>query len=221
MILVSLAAFLLAAPSFADDFPYKMQSEAMQATVRITGGNSQGTGVIVGHKNDTLYILTAWHVVDGPRKLTVTTFPLDADPEATKTYTAEVMAHADKKDLALLRIKTKDKPPGSVSLCPSKQVPASINFPALSSGCVDNNLPFTHVEKVLQAQKIVAGDLEMRAWKLELAPEEGYSGGPLLDREGRLLGIASGRREGRGYYSHIDEIRAFLKREKLDWLAGE
>ena len=39
----------------------------------------------------------------------------------------------------------------------------------------------------------------------------------MLDQQGRLIGLASGVSGGKGYYIHLEEIRAFLQQQKLPW----
>ena len=43
----------------------------------------------------------------------------------------------------------------------------------------------------------------------------------MLDRSGRLVGVASGLGDGKGYYTHVEEVHAFLKRNGLEWLYEE
>src|SRR2546430_1556077 len=43
-------------------------------------------------------------------------------------------------------------------------------------------------------------------WETEASPAKGRSGGPLVDKRGFVLGIASGANDGKGYYVHPDEI---------------
>ena len=40
----------------------------------------------------------------------------------------------------------------------------------------------------------------------------------MIDRQGRLLGLCSGRSDEKGYYTHIDEIRAGLRDSGYRWL---
>jgi hypothetical protein len=58
-------------------------------------------------------------------------------------------------------------------------------------------------------------------WQTEKTPARGRSGGPLLDRRGLLIGLDSGAGDGKGYYVHVEELHAFLKRNGLDWLYEE
>jgi hypothetical protein len=132
------------------------------------------------------------------------------------------MAHAGKHDLALLQIITRDKMPAHTRLCEPKQVPTGKSFSALAVGCIGAGPPTLGTRTVLQSRRIHFGDqVDMLAWLVEIAQPEGYSGGPLFDPEGRLLGIASGTSGGRGYYCHVDEIRAFLIAQDLKWLVED
>src|SRR3954469_16457631 len=99
----------------SDDFPEGLQTSAVTATVRVVnaakGGN--GTGVVIGRGGPFVYVLTAGHVVDGARALEVHTFSADAYPRAAKVYrAAEVVARERRADLALIRVSTRDAPPG-------------------------------------------------------------------------------------------------------------
>jgi trypsin len=58
-------------------------------------------------------------------------------------------------------------------------------------------------------------------WETAKTPAKGRSGGPLVDRRGYLIGVDSGAGDGKGYYIHIEEVHAFLKRNGLSWLYEE
>jgi hypothetical protein len=49
-------------------------------------------------------------------------------------------------------------------------------------------------------------------WEADKPQAIGRSGGPLVDTQGRVIGICSGTRENKGYYVSIYEIEASLKR---------
>ena len=55
-------------------------------------------------------------------------------------------------------------------------------------------------------------------WETSAKSLRGRSGGPLLDNEGLVIGICSGTQGERGYYTHIDEIHAWLKPLGYEWL---
>jgi Do/DeqQ family serine protease len=63
-----------------------------------------GSGILVRHRNDTYYILTNFHVVDGASEIVVVS--VDG-----KEYSAEVVGKDERKDLAMISIKTGDNLP--------------------------------------------------------------------------------------------------------------
>jgi hypothetical protein len=63
------------------------------------------------------------------------------------------------------------------------------------------------------------GEGAFAAWEVATAPVKGRSGGPLFDRRGFVLGIASGANLELGYFTHTEEIHRFLKSNALEWLA--
>ena len=55
-------------------------------------------------------------------------------------------------------------------------------------------------------------------WQTAAKPEKGRSGGPLLDADGRVIGICAATQDEKGYFTHLDEILAGLKTAKYEWL---
>ena len=58
-------------------------------------------------------------------------------------------------------------------------------------------------------------------WEVERKHVSGRSGGPLVDEKGYLIGICSGSNQEKGYFTHIEEIQRFLKRNGFRWLMEE
>jgi S1-C subfamily serine protease len=204
------------------DFPAEVQRAAVTATVRIRMGSSSGSGVIIARDRVFVYILTAHHVIARTGDLEVATFSAASYPGPEKTYKAEasVVARSKEQDLALIRLTTDDKPPGSIRVGPLKSAPAAPTFPALTLGCSPGAAPRCQVENVKAKKRIQRPDEKGTVWTWEVAeaPRPGRSGGPLLDARGHLLGICSGSSDGRGYYCHLDEILHFLKLQGLEHL---
>ncbi len=201
----------------SDDFPKALQMKAVTASVRIVNRTErmEASGVILGRKEGALYILTAGHLQNRPGRLSVRTYTADSYPEAARVYDkAEVAARAkDVRDLALLRVETDDPPPGTLPLCPERLLPAKGPFSALSVGCGGTGAPVCLLETVREARFIrLAGRMETALfWETAGEQTPGRSGGPLIDRQGNILGLASGTNEGKGYYCHAREIHRWLK----------
>jgi hypothetical protein len=111
----------------ADDFPRPLQMKVVAASVRIVnrGEKVEGSGVIVGRKAGSLYVLTTAHLVSGQGRLEIATFSAESYPQEARVYTgAEVLARTkDVRDLALIRLATDDAPPGCLPLCPERLLP--------------------------------------------------------------------------------------------------
>jgi S1-C subfamily serine protease len=199
------------------DFSKEAQTAAVCATVRVVNPLAKiaGTGVILGRKGPAVYVLTACHVIDaGGRKLEVHTFSASSHPDPARKYrSVRVVARADDtRDLALLLVVTDDALP-SLPLCPAGRVPEGMGFKALTVGCTDGKEPTCAVEEVT-GKKRVRRESEFRAaffWEVAHDQDDGRSGGPLVGKDGHLLGVCSGNSKDKSYYCHPDEVRVFLK----------
>jgi S1-C subfamily serine protease len=209
------------------EFPAGVQATALTATVRI--GNvarmSEGSGVILGREGTSVYILTAAHLVDKAQDqdLVITTFSADSYPNPDSAYrSGKVVAVAPGiRDLALVRILTSDRMPGSLSLCPPRDVPDGENIRALAVGCTDGEAPTALVDTI-RGKRLVRRGAEggtAYCWEVLGKHKGGRSGGPLVDRRGHLLGALSGTTRDRSYFCHTGEIRTFLRRSGYEWLA--
>jgi S1-C subfamily serine protease len=207
-------------------FPKERQAAALAGTVRIlnTDRGIVGGGAILGRSGPLVYILTAEHVVHEAERMEVHTFTNHSYPKPANIYkSAEVVARSRSSaaDLALLRLATGDALPGTLSLCPPRSAPRGGTFPVLSVGCGGGEAPTCEEDKVERAFWVEKMGLEGKAlfWRTGLRPVKGRSGGPLLDRDGKLLGICSVANDNAGYYCHLDEVRQFLRQSGCRWLA--
>ena len=173
-----------------------------------------GAGVIINSGGD---VLTNWHVIDGYGAAMVFLKPAGrADMEERNAYVGRVIAQNETSDLALLRLMQ-----GPASLTPipignisSTQVAEDIhvighphgNLWSYTTGVVsqirdDYTWSYSdgskHMAKVLQ---------------LQTAINPGNSGGPVLDDQGRLLGLIAMSEEGQNlnYAVASDVIQSFL-----------
>jgi len=162
--------------------------------------------------------------VDGAKQVEVATFTSESHPKAAAVYRkVEVIAQSASSDLAVLRLTTRDEMPGSVVVCPATKVPNGKDFAALSVGCEGGRAPTCAVETVKGKREVrkPGADATLSCWETANAPDKGRSGGPLLDRNGYLIGVDSGTGDGKGYYVHGDVLHTFLRRNGLKWLAEE
>jgi S1-C subfamily serine protease len=208
------------------DFPKALQHKAAAATVRVVNraDRIEGSGAMIAKKDGATYVLTAAHLVNRPGRLEVSTFTKDSYPLPAKVYdNVELVARTrDIRDLAILRFK-EDAPPGVLSLCPGRLVPQKTDFECLSVGCGAARAPVCFLETVAGAGRVRRpGSMESALfWETAIGQPPGRSGGPLLDRQGYIIGVASGASEGRGYYCHLLEIRRWLKASGNGFLADD
>jgi S1-C subfamily serine protease len=208
------------------DFSKDMQASVLHATVRVDNNTKgmHGSGVIIKQDADFVFILTAWHLVGNVDDVDIQTFSAASYPKAAKTYTdATVLARSKTQDLAVVRIKTRDKMPGVLPLCPAEKTPTDKDLPGLTCGCNDGDAPTCKTDTVKGRKKVRRPDQrdDVVNWETATAPVAGRSGGPLVDKQGYVIGIASGANNGLGYFVHPEEIAAFLKFYELEYLGEE
>src|SRR5262249_48075855 len=133
------------------EFSKEAQVKAVTATVRV--GNAakgfEGSGAVIHKSGPFLYVLTAAHVVAGAKQVEVVTFSPASHPGPTKVYReAEVLAQSADADLAVLRVTTRDDPPGLLRICPPGSVPEAKGLAALAVGCAAGGAPACTLETI-------------------------------------------------------------------------
>jgi hypothetical protein len=213
------------APVESKEFSKAHQTAGVVATVRVVNPRGPtGSGTIVGKSGPFVYVLTAEHLLNRKGGLEVQTFSEDSYPRPDKVYrSVEVIARsADIRDLAVIRIITAD-PLAALRICPPELIPKEKNLNLLSVGCSGGKAPTCEIHEVGPKKRVQRppGKAAAFFWEVSQTPADGRSGGPLLDERRYLVGVCSGTSDGKGYYSHLEEIHSFLRREGLRWLFEE
>ncbi len=201
----------------AEGFGKSVQKDAALATVRVINqkNDTLGVGVLLTRSGPISYILTAGHLVEDAEMVDVHVFDAKAYPKAAKIHKDQtVIARGKDKqpDLALVKLVGYEGESKGVRVCPLSKLPKEKKFAALTLGCGEQLAPKLYlvtVQDVVRAKK--PGEARVGSYfRTAEKSMKGQSGGPLLDRQGQLLGICSGANGGRGYYCDLDEIHAFL-----------
>jgi putative serine protease PepD len=188
-----------------------LYASAAAGVVDIAAGNATGTGFVVDRRGD---IVTAAHVVDGASSITVKL-------QDGTTRPATVLGQDDATDVAVIRID-----PSGLTLHPLTlgssgslkvgQEVAAIGDPfgydrSLSTGIVSG------VDRTIQAPN---GFTVAHAIQTDAAMNPGNSGGPILDANGDVVGIAdqiatgasgADQSSGVGFAVPIDLVKSALK----------
>ena len=173
-----------------------------------------GTGVILNASGD---VLTNWHVINGATKGVIFLKPFgNADIADSPAYGVQLIAQDELSDLALIRIL---KPPsdlrpvgvGNISSIQSAEDIHVIGHPngnlwSYTTGVVSqirNNYEWSYSDKSKHQANVL---------QLQTAISPGNSGGPVLDDQGKLLGLIAMSEKGQNlnYAVAVDAIQRFL-----------
>ena len=185
---------------------------AREISVTIDGQNP-GSGFIVAREGNTYWVLTAKHVVATEDEYYI--IAPDGDEHLLDYRTVEKLPGVD---LALLRF-TSDRPYRVATL--GNYAADELNRPVFTYGWVTRDR-----QTRLTAGQVIGRDFALgvtrnpvdRGYKLFYTnvTEKGMSGGPVLDSEGRVVGV-HGQADGQELY---DEDLGGLVRVKLGFSAG-
>jgi putative serine protease PepD len=151
---------------------------AMFGTMQVEG---QGSGVIVASG----LVVTNAHVVDGAQTITVS---FADEGEATS---ATVLATDDVHDLAVLSVPTGDRPAiaiGSSSDLRLGQTVVALGYP-LGLGATVTAGIVSGLDRTVEVNDGMSVERLEGLLQTDAAINPGNSGGPLIDEEGRLVGI--------------------------------
>ncbi len=85
-------------PGGACQRPTQRTPRFYEPAVQISKGNAGGSGVVIGYRQGQAVVLTAWHVVEGPGRLSV------VFPGQQKRFAGRLIAHDAALDLAALLV---------------------------------------------------------------------------------------------------------------------
>jgi len=192
---------------------------ALRSTARVSSGNNNppfGTAVCIEVQQNQAKLLTAAHVLvrGEPRVFDFyqeSSYPLPA--QTVIGYTL-IDRWAD-ADLALIEIRLNPNfpAPSVVPLAVWAERPRRFPTPVWALGCPGGSAPRWREDRLL-ARRYFEFESGLAAfyWETTTSPVGGMSGGPLLNPQGELLGICTARRGELGYFTHLDEICAAIKR---------
>lgn len=192
--------------SFSANEIYKYNVDSVVSIeVRDSYSKGYGTGFIVSEKG---YIVTNYHVVENASSVKVTLYD-------ESQYTAEVIGFEESNDLAVIKIEPKGK---IESLIYGKSSDLSVGDDVYVIGNPLGDLTFTLTKGVVSAinRLIDTGSgFNINMFQTDAAINSGNSGGPVFDKHGFVVGIASAKYasasiEGLGFCVPIDDVRSMI-----------
>jgi hypothetical protein len=206
--------------------PSAEQWAAIEACPRIVSRlpeESYASGVVVGFREESAYILSAQHAASGSRRQ-FHFFNAESMPQPVLEIKAAGTAVMFDKtaDVVLYKVPWPvdvSWKPTPILLAQPGDRPKRFPFDGMSIGCSEGRLPTANNETIL-AKRMGTKSVSDVAffWEAKTPPKPGRSGGPLLNKDGKLIGLCAASKENAGYYAHLDEIQSALLISGYDWL---
>jgi serine protease Do len=163
--------------------------------------NGMGTGVVIDPRG---YVLTNHHVVDGVRKILVTS----ADG---RELTARLLAHDPETDLAIIKIDAREKLP-AITLGTSADLMAGEPVVAVGNAYgYEHTVTCGIISAVHRPVQISDAQFYNDLIQTDASINPGNSGGPLLNIDGEMIGINVAVRagaQGIGFALPVDKALA-------------
>jgi serine protease Do len=141
--------------------------------------NGMGTGIVIDSRG---YILTNYHVVQGVRKIEVTT----SDRQKT---TADLLAHDPETDLAILKINTR-KPLPPIRIGTSSDLMLAERVIAVGNAYgYEHTVTTGIISSLSRTVQVNDEQIYRNLVQTDAAINPGNSGGPLLNTNGEMIGI--------------------------------
>jgi S1-C subfamily serine protease len=201
--------------------PVDEQWRAVLACPKVTlPSGPAASGVVIGVKDGFGYLLTAAHAAPFDQVAVAFTDRNQYPKQIWFTKTADVVGRWPDPDLALVRFPLENHTVVVLPLAPPGERPKTFPAEALSVGVNGPDQAATVLSLSVLGKDFVrrSGKEPAFFWKTDRPSQPGRSGGALLDTRGRVIGLASANRGEYGYYTHLDEIQAALKRGGFGWL---
>jgi len=169
--------------------PDPVREIAEKVTVRIDGAG-KGTGIIIDRAGNTYTVLTCWHVVGKPNTHTLNQGTYMLRTGDGKTYTVEGSAVTKVADIDLAELKfTSNENYTPVEIGNSSKLIAGSTVYAFGWAAPDEVSKEWQYRPVETTATVVAKPVDEYALVLNNPIKPGMSGGPILDEQGRLIGI--------------------------------
>ncbi len=141
--------------------------------------NGMGTGVIIDSRG---YVLTNYHVVEGVKQIQVTM----ADRQKT---TAQLIAHDPATDLAILKLKT-DQPLETIEIGTSSDLMLAETVAAVGNAYgYEHTVTVGIISQLGRTVQVNDDQIYRNLIQTDAPINPGNSGGPLLNLEGKMIGI--------------------------------
>lgn len=178
----------------------KNQARLRAAVVTLETAQGSGSGFYIDRQG---YLLTNFHVVSGAKFVKVKMLNGDR-------MVAEVVKVNERDDVALLKSLPVELDPLAV-----RPDTMDVGEEVFAIGTPLGVLDSTMTRGVLSADRVTQG---VRVLQSDAAVTFGSSGGPLLDGEGRVIGITKGGMRGTGGFNFFIPVQVALK--ALDVVVG-
>ncbi len=166
-----------------------------------------GTGFIW---DDSGLIVTNFHVVYGANRITITL-------QSHQSYEAEVIGTAPEKDIALLRIDAPDEVLAALPLGDSASLAVGRKVLAIGNPfALDTTLTVGVISALGREIKSITNRTIKNVIQTDAAINPGNSGGPLLDSQGRVVGVntaifsPSGASAGIGFAIPVNTLKGLI-----------
>jgi hypothetical protein len=223
-----LLAVAVAAPVRADDGPSAETLKQLKAAtvfikVTLNGEHGSGSGFVVKADAQAVYVVTNHHVIapDGSKKPTLMAV-FGSGTKEEQVAPAVVVADDTRRDLAVVKIvnlKTPPKPLEIAEAKPTETMPVLIcGFPLGEALATGKGNPAITVNKgsVSSIRLKDNGDIATVQINGDITP--GNSGGPVVDTQGRLVGVAQATIATRaiGFAIPAQDLTGLLQGRLLD-----